>query len=50
MPDSQSRALALQIGQVMMSAFGDIEPFDVPRFREQANLEVETKGGSILRR
>ena len=44
MPDSQSRALALQTGQVMMSASGDIEPFDVPRFRELPNLEVETKG------
>ncbi|MGI4797049.1 MAG: ABC transporter substrate-binding protein [Janthinobacterium lividum] len=43
-PDSQSRALALQTGQVMMSAAGDIEPFDVPRFRELPNLEVETKG------
>ena len=43
-PDSQSRALALQTGQVMMSASGDIEPFDVPRFRELPNLEVETKG------
>ncbi len=43
-PDSQSRALALQTGQVLMSASGDIEPFDVPRFREQPNLEVETKG------
>ncbi len=43
-PDSQSRALALQTGQVLMSASGDIEPFDVPRFREQANLLVETKG------
>ena len=43
-PDSQSRALALQTGQVLMSASGDIEPFDVPRFREQPNLLVETKG------
>ena len=43
-PDSQSRALALQTGQVLMSAASDIEPFDVPRFRDQANLEVETAG------
>jgi peptide/nickel transport system substrate-binding protein len=43
-PDSQSRALALQTGQVMMSASGDIEPFDVPRFEKQANLEVVTTG------
>ncbi len=43
-PDSQSRGLALQTGQVMMTAANDIEPFDVPRFREQPNLEVTTKG------
>ncbi len=43
-PDSQSRALALQTAQVQMSAGGDVEPFDVPRFREQANLQVETTG------
>ena len=43
-PDSQSRALALQTGQVLMSAASDIEPFDVPRFQAQPNLEVETKG------
>ncbi len=44
MPDSQSRALALQTGEVMMSGANDIEPFDVPRFRTQANLNVETTG------
>ena len=43
-PDSQSRGLALQTGQVMMTAANDIEPFDVPRFRDQANLQVTTKG------
>ncbi|WP_158743990.1 ABC transporter substrate-binding protein [Acidisphaera sp. L21] len=43
-PDSQSRALALQTGQVMMSAANDIEPFDVPRFQTQPNLTVETAG------
>lgn len=47
-PDSQSRALALQTGQVLMSASGDIEPFDVPRFQAQANLEVETRGWEYL--
>ena len=44
MPDSQSRALALQTGQVMMSAANDIEPFDVPRFQSLPNLRVETTG------
>jgi peptide/nickel transport system substrate-binding protein len=43
-PDSQSRALALQTGQVMMSGANDIEPFDVPRFQTQPNLAVETAG------
>lgn len=43
-PDSQSRSLALQTGQVQMTSGNDIEPFDVPRFREQPNLEVITRG------
>jgi peptide/nickel transport system substrate-binding protein len=43
-PDSQSRALALQTGQVLLTQSSDIEPFDVPRFRELPNLTVETKG------
>lgn len=47
-PDSQSRALALQTGQALMSAAGDIEPFDVPRFRAQPNLEVRTDGWELF--
>jgi len=43
-PDSQSRGIALQSGQVQLTQANDIEPFDVPRFREQANLDVTTKG------
>ncbi len=43
-PDSQGRGIALQSGQVQLTASGDIEPFDVPRFREMPNLEVTTKG------
>ena len=43
-PDSQSRGIALQSGQVQMSAGSDIEPFDVPRFEKQANLDTTTKG------
>ena len=43
-PDSQSRAIALQTGQVQMSESGDIEPFDVPRFQQQPNLDYTTKG------
>lgn len=43
-PDGQSRALALQSGQVQLAAANDIEPFDLPRFKEQAGLTVTTKG------
>lgn len=43
-PDSQSRALALQTGQVQMTTSNDIEPFDVPRFQQQQNLQVALNG------
>ncbi len=43
-PDSQSRALALQTGQVQLTQENDIEPFDVPRFKAMPNLEVNTGG------
>jgi peptide/nickel transport system substrate-binding protein len=43
-PDSQSRGLALQTGKVQLTQANDIEPFDVPRFKKMANLEVELKG------
>ena len=43
-PDSQSRALALQTGQVQMTTSNDIEPFDVPRFQAQPNLQVALNG------
>ena len=41
-PHSQSRGPALQTGQAMLTASSDIEPFDVPRFYKQPNLEVTT--------
>lgn len=47
-PDSQSRALALQTGQVQMTQFNDIEPFDVPRFRAQPNLAVAIDGWELF--
>ena len=43
-PDSQSRALAVQTGSVMMAQESDIEPFDVPRLQKLPNLNVTTKG------
>ena len=47
-PDSQSRALALQTGQVQLTAENDIEPFDVPRFKAQPNLEVNAGGWELF--
>lgn len=43
-PDSQSRRLAIETGQVQMTQANDIEPFDVPGLRQRPNLTVETKG------
>ncbi|WP_149539916.1 ABC transporter substrate-binding protein [Siccirubricoccus phaeus] len=43
-PDSQSRALALQNGQVQAALANDIEPFDLPRFRALPNMSVRTDG------
>jgi len=43
-PDGQSRRLAIQSGQVMMSTATDIEPFDIPALRQAPNLDVTTKG------
>lgn len=47
-PDSQSRGVALQSGQVQLTAGNDIEPFDVPRFQAQPNLQVTTKGWELF--
>jgi peptide/nickel transport system substrate-binding protein len=47
-PDSQSRGLALQTGQVQMTSSNDIEPFDVPRFQQQANLQVAQNGWELF--
>ncbi|BDG72788.1 ABC transporter substrate-binding protein [Roseomonas fluvialis] len=43
-PDSQSRRLALETGQVLVTQGSDIEPFDIPALRQRANLEVNTNG------
>jgi peptide/nickel transport system substrate-binding protein len=43
-PDSASRGLALQGGQVQLTQSNDIEPFDVPRFQQMQNLAIETRG------
>ncbi|UEM23074.1 ABC transporter substrate-binding protein [Skermanella mucosa] len=43
-PDAASRALALESGQVDISQFNDVEPFDVPRLKELPHLTMTTKG------
>jgi peptide/nickel transport system substrate-binding protein len=43
-PDSQSRALALETGKVQLTQGNDIEPFDITRFKAKPNLEVELHG------
>ena len=43
-PDSQSRALALESGKVQLATATDLEPFDVQRFKAMPNYEVETRG------
>ena len=47
-PDSQSRALALQTGQIALTQSNDIEPFDIPRFRADPRLVVETTGWEMF--
>lgn len=43
-PDAASRALALETGEVDISQFNDIEPFDVQRLQALPHLEMTTKG------
>jgi peptide/nickel transport system substrate-binding protein len=43
-PDSQSRRLAIETGQVQLTTSGDVEPFDVPQLRTRPNLEVRVDG------
>lgn len=47
-PDSQSRRLALESGQVQLTQSNDIEPFDVPQMRARPNLEVQTTGWEYM--
>ncbi len=47
-PDSQSRGIALQSGQVQLTSASDIEPFDVPRFQQQPNLTLSAKGWELF--
>lgn len=47
-PDSNLRGVALQSGQVQLTAASDIEAFDVPRFRAEPNLDVATTGWELF--
>ncbi|MGD8709601.1 MAG: ABC transporter substrate-binding protein, partial [Ectothiorhodospiraceae bacterium] len=43
-PDAASRALALETGDVDVSQYGNIEPFDVQRLAAMPHLRMTTKG------
>ncbi|MGQ9368038.1 ABC transporter substrate-binding protein [Azospirillum sp. ST 5-10] len=43
-PDAASRALALETGEVDISQYNDVEPFDVPRLKALPHLTLTTKG------
>ncbi|MGN6772527.1 MAG: ABC transporter substrate-binding protein [Rhizobiaceae bacterium] len=47
-PDSASRAAALENGDIDVTSFNDIEVFDIPRLRKLPNLHVSTKGYEYL--
>ncbi|MEO7057639.1 MAG: ABC transporter substrate-binding protein [Caldimonas sp.] len=47
-PDSASRAVALESGKVDVSSFSDIELFDVNRFKSNPAFEVTNKGYEFL--
>jgi peptide/nickel transport system substrate-binding protein len=48
LPDSAARSLALQSGQVQMTQANDLEPFEVPRFQQQANLAYRADGWELF--
>ncbi|MBM3522980.1 MAG: ABC transporter substrate-binding protein [Alphaproteobacteria bacterium] len=48
LPDAGARAVALETGTVHLSAFTDIEMFDVPRLKALPHLEFVTKGYEYL--
>ena len=47
-PDSASRAVALESGKVDLASFSDIELFDVARFKANANFETTNQGYEFL--
>ncbi len=47
-PDSASRAVALESGKVDLASFSDIELFDVQRFKSNSKFEVTNQGYEFL--
>lgn len=47
-PDSNLRGVALQTAQVQLTAFNDIEAFDVPRFAAEPNLATSNAGWELF--
>ncbi|MCC7272593.1 MAG: ABC transporter substrate-binding protein [Alphaproteobacteria bacterium] len=48
LPDASARVVAMETGQTHLSAFADIETFEVPRLKALPNLELTTKGYEYL--
>jgi peptide/nickel transport system substrate-binding protein len=48
LPDSGARVVAMETGQAHLSAFADIETFEVPRLQALPHLDMTTKGYEYL--
>ncbi|MCW5729664.1 MAG: ABC transporter substrate-binding protein [Alphaproteobacteria bacterium] len=48
LPDAGARVVAMETGQTHLSAFADIETFEVPRLKAMPHLELTTKGYEYL--
>ena len=48
LPDAGARVVAMETGQTHLSAFSDIETFEVPRLKQLPHLELTTKGYEYL--
>ncbi len=48
LPDASARVVAMETGQAHLSAFADIETFEVPRLKALPHLEMTTKGYEYL--
>jgi len=48
LPDAGARVVAMETGQTHLSAFADIETFEVPRLKALPHLTLESKGYEYL--